>query len=97
MARPEQLGDDEVQLALAGLLGWSLDTGKLHREFRFKDFSEALAFMVRVGLVAEAMNHHPEWFNVWNRVRVHLTTHDAEGITELDIQLAREMNRIADG
>ena len=97
MAQPEQLDLDEIQTALASLTGWSLDTGKLYREFRFEDFSEALAFIVRVGLVAESMNHHPEWFNVWNRVRVHLTTHDAEGITELDIQLAREMNRIAGG
>ena len=95
MARPEQLSDDEVQLALAGLLGWSLDTGKLHREFRFKDFSEALAFMVRVGLVAEAMNHHPEWFNVWNKVRVDLTTHEAGGITHRDFALATRMNILA--
>ena len=74
---------------------WVIATGKLHKEFQFADFVNAFAFMSYVALVAERMNHHPEWFNVWSRVDVHLTTHDAGGITDLDLGLARAMDRIA--
>ena len=90
-----KLDDDGVAAGLGELPGWSLEAGKLHREFRFADFGEAFGFMTRVALVAEAMNHHPEWQNVWNRVRVDLTTHDAGGITRRDFELAAKMNRIA--
>ncbi len=73
---------------------WQVCQGKLNKEFRFKDFVEAFGFMTKVALVAEAMNHHPEWFNVYARVRVDLATHDAGGITELDFALARRMETL---
>jgi 4a-hydroxytetrahydrobiopterin dehydratase len=78
-------------------LGWEVVDGKLHREFRFRDFVEAFGFMSRCALVAEKMDHHPEWSNVWNRVTVDLVTHDAGGITDLDRQLASTMNELAGG
>ena len=74
---------------------WHIEDGKLHREFRFADFTEAFAFMTRAALVAERMNHHPEWFNVYNRVRIDLTTHDAGGLNTLDFELASFMNSAA--
>jgi 4a-hydroxytetrahydrobiopterin dehydratase len=76
-------------------LGWSLDNKKLHRQFQFPSFVEAFGFMSSVALVAESMGHHPEWFNVYNRVTVDLTTHDAGGITNLDVELAQKMNQLA--
>ena len=85
----------EVEARLARLPGWQLRDGKLCRQFRFADFSQAFAFMTRSALAAEQLNHHPEWFNVYNRVDVALTTHDAAGITELDFRLAAAMNRFA--
>ncbi len=95
MERPEKLGNDELHDAVEKLSGWSLENDKLHREFRFQDFNEAFGFMARVALIAESMNHHPEWFNVWNRVVVDLSTHDAGGVTSLDIELAQKMNDVA--
>lgn len=74
---------------------WQIDQGKLNKEFRFKDFVEAFGFMTRAALVAETMNHHPEWFNVYAKVRVDLVTHDAGGITELDFALAARMETLA--
>ena len=96
MTRPRKLTPEEGAAALGSVVGWSIEGGKLHREFRFGDFSEAFGFMSRAALAAESMNHHPEWFNVWNRVVVDLQTHDAGGLTELDFELARRMNAIAD-
>ena len=95
MSRPSRLSDAEISDRHASLPGWSYAGGKLHREFVFSDFSEAFGFMARVALVAEKMDHHPDWSNVWNRVAVALSTHDAGGITALDFELAREMNRLA--
>jgi 4a-hydroxytetrahydrobiopterin dehydratase len=95
VTRPTVLSDDALRGALAGLPGWSLVDGKLQCEFRFRDFSRAFAFMTRAALLAEQMNHHPEWFNVYSRVRVDLTTHDAGGITRLDIEMAGAMNGYA--
>jgi len=92
MARPTKLTDVEIQKTLAALPGWSLKDAKLHREFSFKDFNQAWGFMARVALVAEKMNHHPEWFNVWSTVRMDLSTHDAGGVTALDVELARTIN-----
>ena len=86
----------ELNAALTGLPGWQLRQGRLAREFRFADFSAAFGFMARVALLAEQMNHHPEWSNVWNRVRVELTTHDAGGLTSLDVELARRIGAIAE-
>ena len=88
MARPRRLSDDEIRAGLGALPEWQLVNGKLHREIRFKSFVEAFGFMTSLALVAEAKNHHPEWSNVYNRVLIDLTTHDAGGITELDLQLA---------
>lgn len=86
-------------LALDALLvelpAWRLAAGKLRREFRFADFSEAFGFISRVALAAEAMGHHPEWSNVWNRVTIELTTHDTGGLSSLDAELARRIEAIA--
>jgi 4a-hydroxytetrahydrobiopterin dehydratase len=78
-----------------GGAGWSVKNGKLYREFQFRDFVQAFGFMSQAALVAERMNHHPEWFNVYRTVRVELMTHDAKGISELDFELASAMNKIA--
>ena len=86
-----KLTDAKIQKRLENLPGWSLQNGKLHREFQFANFVEAFAFMTACALEAEKMNHHPEWSNVWATVKVDLTTHDAGGITELDFQLAERM------
>jgi len=86
---------DEITRRLAQLPGWAVQAGKLHREYRFAGFVEAFGFMASVALVAERMNHHPEWFNVWATVRIDLTTHDAGGITAKDFELAAAMDRIA--
>jgi len=98
MAR-EKLGKDAIAEALAGLEGWTLatDGGSIKRTFTFKNFSEAFAFMTRVALAAEKMDHHPEWFNVYKTVDVMLNTHDAGGLTALDFELARKMNRFVGG
>ncbi|WP_446832037.1 4a-hydroxytetrahydrobiopterin dehydratase [Candidatus Foliamicus sp.] len=90
------LSAPEIAAKLRELPGWSLDDGKLHRSFRFADFRRAFAFMSGAALAAEQLNHHPEWFNVWSKVDVHLNTHEAGGITELDIQLAQAMNELAE-
>lgn len=94
MART-RLTEAEITAALATVPGWSVASGKLHRQFQFADFSQAFAFMTRVAMVAEQMNHHPEWCNVWNKVAVDLGTHDAGGITQRDFELAAKMNQIA--
>ena len=91
----KKLDETALREALAALEAWSLEAGKLHREYRFPDFVTAFGFMSSVALVAEAMNHHPEWQNVYNRVVVDLTTHDAGGITEKDLALARRMDDLA--
>ncbi len=87
MATPK-LSREEVERRLGDLDGWTLADGKLHKDYRFDSFVEAFAFMSGVALTAEAMNHHPEWFNVYNRVSIDLTTHDAGGISEKDFELA---------
>lgn len=89
MTRPRKLDDAEVVARMKDLPGWSLADGKLHREVRFADFQEAFGFMARMALVSESLNHHPEWFNVWNRVVIDLNTHDAGGLTELDFEWAK--------
>ncbi len=96
MGRVERLSDPDLAQRLHELPGWRIQAGKLYREFRFRNFAEAFAFMTQSALIAESMNHHPEWFNVWNRVVVELVTHDADGITELDLRLAARMSEIVD-
>ena len=83
-------------LASRGAEGF-ITLGKLHREYKFADFVTAFAFMTGAALVAEGMDHHPEWFNVWNTVRIDLQTHDAGGVTTLDVQLAQRMEELAGG
>ena len=78
--------------AVADLDGWSVADGCLHREVTLADFRDAFAFMTRVAFDAEELNHHPDWSNVWNRVTINLSTHDAGGITELDLELARRIS-----
>jgi 4a-hydroxytetrahydrobiopterin dehydratase len=95
MAAPTKLTDMEILARLPALPGWTFTAGKLHKAFAFGDFVEAWGFMSAVALVAEAMGHHPEWSNVWNRVTVDLTTHDAGGISALDFDLAARMNTLA--
>jgi 4a-hydroxytetrahydrobiopterin dehydratase len=94
MARAERLTDTQLAERLAKLDGWSIENDKLHRELKFADFVEAFGFMTRVALCAEAMNHHPEWFNVWATVRIDLTTHDCGGISDRDFALAERINRM---
>jgi 4a-hydroxytetrahydrobiopterin dehydratase len=91
----QKLSDAAIRDALAGLPGWTLAEGKLHREYRFPDFVAAFGFMTRAALVAEKLDHHPDWQNVYNRVVVDLWTHDAGGITERDLTLARRMDELA--
>ncbi len=84
-----------MQERLAGLDGWSVAGGKLHKDLAFADFNEAFGFLTRLALVAEKMNHHPDWSNSWNRVTIELTTHD-EGntVTDLDRELAAAIDRL---
>ncbi len=89
-----RLDDAAVQAALTTLPGWTLHEGKLRLERRFGDFSRAWGFMSRVALLAEAMNHHPEWTNVWDRVTIDLTTHDAGGLTRRDVELATKIDAL---
>ena len=94
---PAKLVGDVRKAALATLTGWSEVTGRdaIAKKFIFKDFNQAFGFMTRAALVAEKMDHHPEWFNVYKTVEVTLSTHDAGGVTELDIKLAEAMNKFA--
>ncbi len=93
----EKLSEDDVRAAMDGLEGWRLadDGGSVSKCFKFKNFSEAWAFMARVALLAEKLNHHPEWFNVYNRVDVTLNTHDVGGLSELDFKMAKAMDRFS--
>ncbi|MGI0010352.1 MAG: 4a-hydroxytetrahydrobiopterin dehydratase [Nitrosopumilaceae archaeon] len=90
-----RLSEEQIKKELASLSGWSIVNGKLHKDFVFKDFIEAFGFMSTAALHIEKMNHHPEWFNVYNKIKVDLTTHDAGGITQNDINLARILNSLA--
>ena len=94
MASPEKLSETQIEEAVASLDGWQLQDGKLHRQFKFKTFVEAWGFMSRVALLAEKMNHHPEWFNVWNTVRIDLSTHEVGGLSNFDVELATKINAL---
>ena len=94
MAKSTRLSNEQLSAAIAGLEGWELVADKLHREFKFGDFVEAFGFMSRVALVAERMDHHPEWFNVYNRVVVDLRTHDCDGISDRDFELAGKIDTL---
>jgi 4a-hydroxytetrahydrobiopterin dehydratase len=94
---PQKLTADARKSALARLSGWAEVSGRdaITKTFVFKDFNEAFGFMTRAALVAEKMDHHPEWFNVYKTVAVTLSTHDAGGLTERDVKLAEAMERLA--
>lgn len=93
--RPQKLDTQSIENELAKLSGWTLrEDGKaMLKTFKFKNFSEAFGFMTQCALAAEKLDHHPEWFNVYSRVEVTLSTHDAEGLTELDFKLAHLMDK----
>jgi 4a-hydroxytetrahydrobiopterin dehydratase len=91
----KKLTQAEIEEAVARLPGWSVEKGKLHREFRFGDFVHAFGFMATAAMEIEKRGHHPEWTNVYDRVTVDLTTHDAGGITAKDVDLAEVLNAVA--
>ena len=93
----KKLMEAEITAMLSKLNGWSVVNGKLHREFACKDFAAAFANMTRVALVAEKMDHHPEWFNVWNKVIIDLSTHSVKGISDYDFVLAGKISEIFGG
>jgi 4a-hydroxytetrahydrobiopterin dehydratase len=90
-----RLSQTDINEKLESLPGWSVVNEKLHKEFQFDSFNQAFGFMTRAAMEIEKMNHHPEWFNVYNRITVELTTHDAGGITKNDVNLARILNSLA--
>ncbi len=90
----EPIASHDLEAALAELPGWSLEAGKLHRQFKFSDFVSAYSFMTQMAFYSEAIAHHPEWSNVYNRVTVDLTTHDASGITQKDVDWAKKSNTL---
>ncbi|MCP3980941.1 MAG: 4a-hydroxytetrahydrobiopterin dehydratase [bacterium] len=95
MGQAPKLSETEVRTQLVELPGWELIGGKLHREFRFDDFVAAFSFMSAVALVAERMDHHPEWSNVYSIVVIDLQTHDSGGVTRKDFELAAAAGRLA--
>jgi 4a-hydroxytetrahydrobiopterin dehydratase len=95
MGQTPKLADSEIQAAIAKLPGWALRDGKLHREYVFPDFVQAFGFMATAAIAIEAMNHHPDWSNVWNKVTVDLVTHDSGGVTAKDIALAEKLESLA--
>src|SRR5713101_5317295 len=95
MPAPQPLKEAELDSALAGLEGWTVAQSKLHREYKFPDFVHAFGFMATSAIAIEKMNHHPEWFNVWNKVIVDLSTHDAGGISAKDVELAKLLDGFA--
>ncbi len=90
MLTPEEITEEQKSLK-----GWSVENGKLHKVFEFESFNQAFGFMARASMEIEKMNHHPEWFNVYNRITIDLTTHDAGGITRNDTDLARILDSLA--
>ena len=89
-----RLSETEITEELKKLEGWEINDNKLHKEFQFDSFNQAFGFMTRAAMEIEKMNHHPEWFNVYNRITIDLTTHDAGGITNNDLNLARILNSL---
>ena len=89
-----KLSESSIEEKLKNLPGWSVKNDKLYKEFQFNDFNQAFGFMTRAAMEIEKINHHPEWFNVYNRITVELTTHDAGGIKDNDVNLARILNSL---
>ena len=94
--RATKLNEQQIATEMKKLKGWTLEKGKLHRVFEFRDFSHAFGFMSRVALAAEGMGHHPDWSNAWNKVTIDLTTHSAGGLTENDFGLAGKIQQISE-
>lgn len=90
----EKLTTEQIEAGLKELPGWELKDGKLHRQLKLKNFVQAFGFMTQVAILAEQMDHHPEWFNVYSRVTIDLTTHEAGGLSQRDIELAQKINGI---
>ena len=90
----QKLTEQEIATGLEQLKGWTIQQGKLHRTFEFKDFVHAFGFMASVALAAEAMNHHPDWANSWNKVTVDLITHSISGLSRLDFDLAGKIQKL---
>jgi 4a-hydroxytetrahydrobiopterin dehydratase len=93
----EKMTLQQIEARLTDLSGWALKNEKLHRELKFKNFVQAWGFMTQVAILAEKANHHPEWFNVYSRVTIDLTTHEAGGISQRDFDLAKKINEILAG
>ena len=89
-----RLNESEIKNELVKVQGWTVNKNKLTKTFKFRDFGDAFAFMTRIAIEAEKMNHHPEWFNVYNQVKIELTTHDVNGISNFDFKLAKTINDI---
>ena len=90
----EKLTDQQIEAGLKDLPGWELKDEKLHRELKFKNFVQAWGFMTQAAILAQQADHHPEWFNVYSKVIIDLTTHEAGGISQRDFDLAKEMNGV---
>jgi len=90
-----RLSQTDIDEELKSLPGWNVVNEKLHKEFQFDSFNQAFGFMTRAAMEIEKMNHHPEWFNVYNKITIELTTHDAGGITKNDVSLAKILNSLA--
>lgn len=97
MSRPQKLTTDAVETGMNELDGWSMVEGReaIHKTFTFKNFVQAFGFMTQSAIIAEKIDHHPEWSNVYKKVEVMLTTHDVDGLTELDFKLAKAMDKIS--
>jgi len=91
----KRLDQSEIDAALRELPAWAIKQGKLHRSFKHKDFVHAFGFMTQVAMIAERMDHHPEWSNVYGTVSIDLTTHDCDGLSARDVRLARAIDAIA--
>jgi len=92
----KKLSKQEIEHEVAKILGWKVLNGKLNRTFEFESFVQAFGFMTKVAMESEKLNHHPEWFNVYNRLEINLVTHDVNGISNYDIKLAGSINRLYD-
>ena len=90
-----KLGSEEIHAELSKLKKWKIVNGKIQRNFEFENFEEAFSFMTRVALEVEKMDHHPEWFNVYNKVKIELVTHDVGGLSNYDFRLAKRINEIS--
>lgn len=89
-----KLSQQEIELEIGKIQGWKVANGKLNRTFEFENFVQAFGFMTQVAIQAEKMNHHPEWFNVYNKIEINLVTHDINGISNYDIKLAETINHL---